>query len=100
MTPDQRHMERVASLGCVVCRNEGLGDTPALVHHVLTNGRRSSHRRVLPLCFNHHQSGHNDALSVSVHPWTREFERRYGTQVALLEQVARELKQNKVAGYA
>ena len=92
-------MERVASLGCVVCRNEGLGDTPAAVHHLLKSGKRIGHRHTIPLCYHHHQSGHNDALAVSVHPWEQEFERRYGTQAALLEQVTRELKQNKVAGY-
>lgn len=79
-------MDRVVQLGCVVCRNEGLGDTPAMIHHVLRNGKRVSHRHVLPLCFQHHHSGVNDALAVSVHPWTREFEVRYGTQAQLLQQ--------------
>lgn len=91
MTPDQRYMERVQSLHCIVCRNEGLGDSPAAVHHLLKSGKRISHRHTIPLCYQHHQSEHNDALSVSVHPWEAEFEERYGTQLELLEQTCREL---------
>ena len=34
MTPAQRHMGRVAALGCILCRRFGLGETPAQVHHL------------------------------------------------------------------
>ena len=31
---EKRHMGRVASLGCYLCRQLGYGETPAQVHHV------------------------------------------------------------------
>lgn len=86
------HMERVAALGCVVCRNLGLGPSLAEVHHVLRSGRRQSHKHVIPLCWPHHRGGMNTPELVSRHPWRKEFERRYGTEQQLLEQVNRELQ--------
>ena len=59
-TKDERdHMGRVADLCCVVCRNEGLGNTPAMVHHIGngTMGKRASNYEVIPLCPAHHQCG-------------------------------------------
>lgn len=53
---ERRHIERVASLPCLVC-----GAT-ATVHHVTATvhgGRISrSHKRVVPLCPKHHQIQH------------------------------------------
>lgn len=50
---EKRHMDRVAGLGCYVC------DAPATIHHVtatIHGGRITrSHRRVVPLCPEHHQ---------------------------------------------
>ena len=50
---EQRHFERVATMGCCVC-----GD-PATIHHVTASvegGRITrSHQRVAPLCPAHHQ---------------------------------------------
>lgn len=49
-----RHLERVASMPCLVCRKR-----PVQVHHVTASvhgGRISrSHKRVVPLCFKHHK---------------------------------------------
>ena len=28
------HMDKVSQLGCIVCRNMGLGITPAEIHHI------------------------------------------------------------------
>ena len=39
------------------------------------------------LCPNHHRSGHNGDDFVSRHPWKKEFERRYGSEWELYEQV-------------
>lgn len=30
---EKLHLSRVAELRCIVCRNEGLGDSPAEIHH-------------------------------------------------------------------
>jgi len=82
-------MERVASLGCIVCINTGWGQTPADVHHILDikNNRRISHYHVLPLCFSHHRAGVNNRQCISRHNHFRAFEARYGTENELLKQV-------------
>lgn len=90
-TKDERdHMGRVADLCCVVCRNEGLGNTPAMVHHIGngTMGKRASNYEVIPLCPAHHQYGGH---GVAVHAGRKAFEARYGTEQELLEQTRREL---------
>ena len=90
-TKDERdHMGRVAALSCIVCRNEGLGDTPAMVHHIGngTMGKRASNYETIPLCSEHHQHGGH---GVAVHAGRKAFEARYGTEQELLEQTRREL---------
>ena len=90
-TKDERdHMWRVADLCCVVCRNEGLGNTPAMVHHIGngTMGKRASNYETIPLCSEHHQHGGH---GVAVHAGRKAFEARYGTEQELLEQTRREL---------
>ena len=49
---EKEHMGRVASMGCVICRNLGLGESPAEVHHIGngTMGKRASNYEVIPLC--------------------------------------------------
>lgn len=71
----RRHVDRVASLGCILCRRLGLGQTPACIHH-LREGQGMSQRAkdtlVIPLCPEHHQG------DTGLHGLgTREFERRY-----------------------
>lgn len=51
---EQRHIERVAGIGCLVC---GRG---AEVHHLMTapgKVRRRDHRFIAPLCPDHHRTG-------------------------------------------
>ena len=86
---EKQHMERVQALGCIVCRKLGLGQTPAEIHHVLQNGLRENHFKVLPLCPLHHRSGVNNEQHVSRHPWRKAFELRYGTENELLELVGK-----------
>jgi hypothetical protein len=88
---EREHMARVAALGCVVCRNLGLGPTPAEVHHPLKNGKRIGYKVTIPLCTLHHRSGVKNEIHVSRHPWRKAFESRYGTEQQLLEQTQREL---------
>ena len=54
MTPAQRHMALVASLGCVVCRRLGFGNVPAQVHHIAEGSGLRSDFAVAPLCNDHH----------------------------------------------
>jgi len=55
---EKKHMDRVADLGCAVCRRTGYEVTPAELHHPRAGtgaGRRSSHMDVIPLCPEHHR---------------------------------------------
>ena len=49
---------KVAALGCIVCRHFELGETPATLHHVREGqgmAQRASDWLVVPLCKEHHQ---------------------------------------------
>jgi hypothetical protein len=49
---------KVAALGCILCRHQGLGETPATLHHVREGqgmSQRASDWLVIPLCKEHHQ---------------------------------------------
>lgn len=50
---EEKHLERVAALGCVICREIGVGYVPAEVHHIRTGqgmAQRAGHWLSLPLC--------------------------------------------------
>lgn len=53
-TPAQRHMDRVAQVGCVVCRKIGNGITPAQVHHVKNGTSPRNDFSTAGLCPDHH----------------------------------------------
>lgn len=87
---DKQYLASVASLGCIVCLNEGHGQIPAeyvAIHHI-RNGQgmsqRAGHHETLPLCANHHQHG---GYGVAIHAGQKTWEGRYGTERELLEQV-------------
>lgn len=54
-TAEKRHKDRVAALGCLVCRRFGMGQTPAQLHHVAEGSGKRSDFMVAPLCQEHHQ---------------------------------------------
>lgn len=88
---EENFLDCVASLGCVVCRNLGLGPTPAQIHHIRDGqgmAQRASHYLVIPLCPLHHTGGvHGE----SFHAGPREFESKYGSEISLLAQTIREV---------
>lgn len=89
---DREYLQRVAELGCVVCRNLGYGASPAEIHHLRKGcgvGQRSSHRRAIPLCPPHHRTG---GYGVAIHAGKKTWEKIYGSEEELLEQVKRELR--------
>lgn len=58
---ESAHLARVASLGCIVCRLLGHGETPAQVHHVRAGqgmAQRAGHFCAVPLCEPHHTGAH------------------------------------------
>lgn len=89
MTKDEKaHLNKVAALGCCICRRLGYSDTPAEIHHIRTGtgaGKRASHYEAIPLCPEHHRG------NAGLHGLGRKsFERKYGiTELALLDDTLR-----------
>jgi PHP family Zn ribbon phosphoesterase len=78
---EREWMTRIADLGCVACRQDGI-ESPASVHHIVQGNRRLGHLHTIPLCPLHHQG---DGRQVpSVHFTKRTFVQRYGTELELL----------------
>lgn len=72
--PEMRHLQRVAEMGCLVCRS------PSTVHHVTSDGMKRltrTHTRVVPLCPRHHmiQWGPRESVEALGHAG---FEATYG----------------------
>ena len=84
----ERWFRVLQDIGCIVCWNLYGIRTPADIHHIHKNGnRRVDDFHTIPLCPNHHRSGLNTPECVSRHPWKKEFEKRYGNEWDLFEQV-------------
>ncbi|MEF3110544.1 Ref family recombination enhancement nuclease [Raoultella sp. WB_B2P2-3] len=92
MTKAERiYLSRVSALGCIVCRNLCLGDTPAEIHHIRTGqgtSQRADHYKTIPLCHIHHRTG---GYAVAFHAGRRIWESKFGTEAELLLQVYNEL---------
>lgn len=83
---ERRHMGAVAALGCIVCRNNGIGGSPAIVHHLRDGqgmSQRASNFLTIPLCPQHHTDG---GRGVAYHAGPKIFEANYGTELDLLAQ--------------
>lgn len=88
---NSKHLNRVADLGCILCRNLGHKDTPAEIHHIRRMGGKRDNAPVIPLCPEHHRG------NTGVHGMGRKaFARHYGlTEEDLSEQVRQLLSQNE-----
>ena len=89
----ERWFQALQDLGCIVCLNEGVKSPPD-IHHIHRNSRRVDDFHSIPLCPHHHRLGVNNEGYVSRHPWKKEFERRYGSEWDLFEQVKRLVDEN------
>jgi len=84
---EKAHLNALADLGCIVCRNMGYGFTTPEIHHIRTGvgmGQRNSHKNAIPLCHAHHRTGGH---GVAYHAGRIAFEANYGREVDLLAQV-------------
>jgi len=82
---ERKHMDALVSLGCIVCRLHHGCYTPATVHHIAGKTKPGAHLLTLGLCGIHHQGGRDCQEYTSRHPYKAAFERRYGTEMELLE---------------
>jgi hypothetical protein len=82
---EKQWLNRVAELGCMVCRRMGYQGTPAEIHHLRAGQGwgRSSNYNAIPLCPEHHRG------NTGVHGLgTKGFVKHYGfTEQELLDQV-------------
>lgn len=84
---EKLHLSRVAELCCIVCRNEGLGETPAEIHHCSSGtglSVRADNFHVIPPCPIHHRQG---GYGIAIHAGRQSWESHYGTERELLAQV-------------
>jgi hypothetical protein len=83
---ERRYRDKVAALGCLIC------GMPANLHHVRQGvgmGQKAAEiGGLLPLCHIHHQNG---GYGVAFHAGKKEWQKNYGTEAELLEEVARRL---------
>ena len=88
---EKEHYDKVARLGCILCRQFGFKDTPAEIHHIRRFGGLREKAEVIPLCPEHHRG------NTGVHGLgAKGFERRYNlTQEDLLTFTTRLLAINE-----
>ena len=79
------HIARVVEMGCIVCVNLELGETPAVPHHIGNGsmGMKATNYEVIPLCPTHHNQG---GYGVAVHSGRVQWESNFGTEQELLAQ--------------
>ena len=85
----KERFNRLAEIGCIVCREfyDGIYSAPA-VHHLVglefrCSGKKAKWENTIGLCGRHHQYGTKEHPAIHSHP--EEFERRFGTQEELLD---------------
>lgn len=84
---ERKRMRKLVEIGCIVCRNERGCYTQPEIHHIVSAGRRLGHCYTIPLCPGHHRASPADSGEIGRHQNKTEFERRYGSEAELLEQV-------------
>ena len=78
----KEHYDKVARLGCILCRHLGYTDSPCEIHHIRRAGKRDT-APVIGLCPEHHRG------NTGIHGLGRKaFEKKYNlTEEQLLEMV-------------
>lgn len=94
VSPIEKAMwDRLAGLGCIACMKDGHYNQHVSIHHVDGRTKPGCHLLVLPLCGPHHQDDGSGA--VAVHPWKARFEKRYGSQLDLVNECMALLEETK-----
>ena len=89
---ERERLETIGNMPCYACFIDGR-EMQSEVHHIRSlkrgsgMGLRPSHFDTIPLC-----SGHHRTNKISVHLGKKEFEKRYGTELEILEKVNREIE--------
>lgn len=86
---DKERFDKLRQLGCVACSKKGIFSEP-VIHHIrrFTGvGLRPSHDKTIPLCPQHHNMGNE-----SIHLNKKKFEKLFGNELDLLDEVNRQIK--------
>jgi Recombination enhancement, RecA-dependent nuclease len=93
-TPTKSHRalwDKLAAVGCIACRHDGIFNPHVSIHHVDGRTKEKAHEEVLAICGPHHQ--HVTGSGVwGIHPYKARFEAEYGSQYELMAE------QKKLAG--
>lgn len=86
----ERHMEKVAALGCCVCKRIGYGYVPCHLHHVAEGSGLRSDWAVVGLCPEHHTgaSGFHKRGKAFLSQFRVPGESEYGLLVWTIEDLA------------
>jgi hypothetical protein len=92
-TKEERELhDRIARIGCIACLLDGRFNDLVSIHHIDGRTKPGAHKKVLPLCAEHHQQDDADPLGrIAVHPNKARFEELYGSQYRLLEFVMKRI---------
>jgi len=86
---EKKWLSEISQLNCIVCKNMGLGESPADIHHIDGSRKENAHLKTIPICPPHHRTG---GYGIALHAGRAEWEKRYGTQQQLLKQVQEIIK--------
>ena len=91
---EKEHMSKVADIGCIVCRNNGIYTRDVELHHIRAGygvSQRASNYEVIPLCRIHYKTGleadRTGKRHFGYHESPKDFEIAYGKEEDLLKQV-------------
>ena len=90
---EKEWMNKLGEFGCIVCFNHGILDCPASIHHIEGRVKKGAHFLTLPLCGQHHQGDYG----IGLHSGKAEWEKRYGTQMKLLNQLCSLLGKGEIS---
>lgn len=82
---EQLWMDKICQLGCIVCKLHHQTWSPGSPHHIDGARKPGAHFKTICLCHVHHQADDSNQKYESVHGNKARFEKRYGTQLELLE---------------
>lgn len=87
---EQRHLDRVGKMPCIVCELFYDVETPATIHHCDGKTKPEAHFKVLPLCGPHHQIASPTGEWATRHAPGRRagkaaFEDAYGSEESLIK---------------
>lgn len=94
------HDMLASNIGCIACfidSERQHRNTYCSIHHIDGRTKPWAHWWVLPLCAGHHQHGTGYSREmIAVHPYKRQFEKQYGTQMELLADCVLQLAQQGI----